>query len=67
MYIDSNVYMVNPIKYVLKDNGLHLYAKLDDRFILIPINKIKTINVKDQVFNEEFTDYINNKANIEIL
>lgn len=67
VYIDSNVYMVNPIKYVLKDNGLHLYAKLDDRFILIPINKIKTINVKDQVFNEEFTDYINNKANIEIL
>ncbi|CEN90219.1 helix-turn-helix transcriptional regulator [Paraclostridium sordellii] len=67
VYIDSNVYMINPIKYVLKDNGLHLYAKLDDRFILIPIDKIKTINVKDQVFNEEFTDYINNKANIEIL
>lgn len=67
VHLESKIYKIKPIKYILKENGIHLYSKLEDKFILIPINKIKYINVLNQIFQDEFIDYIDNKENIEMI
>lgn len=67
VHLDSIIYKIKPIKYILKENGMYLYSKIEDQFILIPINKIKYINVLNQIFQDEFIDYLENKENIEMI
>ncbi|WP_068774474.1 YafY family protein [Paenibacillus sp. FJAT-26967] len=58
--IDDKSMVVAPISYVLRSDGLYLYA-LDEKYILIKISDIQSSQVTDVEFERNFIPYKKNK------
>ncbi len=64
VHLEEKSYTIKPISYVLKSDGLYLYAHYINKYILIKIDDINTIDILEENYNRNFIQYkYNNDIN----
>lgn len=63
--VEGVVKTVAPISYVLRNDGLHLYA-YDDEYCLLPLANITEFEMLEQEFERDFEPYHTIKSVLEI-
>lgn len=66
VYFQKKTYKVKPISYVIKNDGIYLYAQLIDKYVLIKVDEIDNIDILEENYDRNFIHYKNNK-NINII
>lgn len=60
VYFEKKSYKIKPISYILKSDGVYLYAYCENKYILIKIDEIDNIDILEESYERNFIHYKNN-------
>lgn len=66
VHLGKKLYKIKPISYVLKNDGVYLYAHYKNKYILIKVDEINNIDILEENYERNFIHYKNNE-NINII
>lgn len=61
VYFGKESYKIKPISYILKSDGVYLYAYCNNKYILIKIDEIDNIDILEENYERNFIHYNKNK------